>query len=365
MFSCPECTLKADSYTPFANGQKECTCCGGIWLKEGDLKQMCQTHVDLPYISQVLIRASNEHILCPQCSHAELKRLSYSPWVQIELEWCPSCKGIWIQKEKISQIIQANTPIEKNDQIGVTLDPQKIPYTYNLLSFRAIPDSLIARVPMDDGVQSRSTIEELHDQFKKLLYSSQRLIFQQHPKGLKVLEGLHQHSHYSMHTQDGDMSGACGEWNDFFGAKIEKFLLKKRRSLKILIVNKTGQPLAYLERRARILVEPQIRIFAAGNVFCGHSTKKSGLMSIKYDLFDANGNMFAKLIGSRPNSKHMQLLDSQNNTIGTVTRTASDASADLQTGIRYEVDFLSTPFNPSQRSVIMATSISIERDYFH
>ena len=93
----------------------QCVGCGGIWLDHGELEAIQDIRVN-DYSSELeaiptYFDAAHEMALaktegvysCPSCER-EMEKREYAYCSQIMIDVCPSCRGIWLHQDEISEL---------------------------------------------------------------------------------------------------------------------------------------------------------------------------------------------------------------------------------------------------------------------
>jgi Zn-finger nucleic acid-binding protein len=132
MYICPRCKGSLTTLTKDNVEIEECSNCGGFWLDANELRLLIGTEPDLnnieneeyydetidveeddrnEYDSEVIDgpKADNEsqetnEMLCPKCSEQNLVSFIYDDDTGIELDCCPQCCGLWLDKNELQQI---------------------------------------------------------------------------------------------------------------------------------------------------------------------------------------------------------------------------------------------------------------------
>ena len=112
---CPRCNGSL-----FANSKdgveiEVCTDCGGIWLDANELKVLAEQAKSDGNIAKagvveevaVGVQSTQENVdmKCPKCSGATLTAFIYAFDSGIELDRCPQCSGLWLDKSELEQIV--------------------------------------------------------------------------------------------------------------------------------------------------------------------------------------------------------------------------------------------------------------------
>ena len=93
----------------------QCGSCGGIWLDRGELEaiqDICEkdysselsaipNYFDKSY--EMALAKSEEIWACPKCQR-DMEKREYAYCSQIMIDVCPSCRGVWLHKDEISEL---------------------------------------------------------------------------------------------------------------------------------------------------------------------------------------------------------------------------------------------------------------------
>jgi len=93
----------------------QCGKCGGIWLDHGELEAVQDIRVN-DYSSELeaiptyfdnafeMALAKTEGVYsCPKCKR-EMEKREYAYCSQIMIDVCPSCRGIWLHQDELSEL---------------------------------------------------------------------------------------------------------------------------------------------------------------------------------------------------------------------------------------------------------------------
>ena len=93
----------------------QCCACGGMWLDHGELETI-QDVREKDYSSELeaipnyfdksyeMALAKSEGVFaCPKCER-EMEKREYAYCSQIMIDVCPSCRGVWLHKDEISEL---------------------------------------------------------------------------------------------------------------------------------------------------------------------------------------------------------------------------------------------------------------------
>ena len=113
-FQCPACTAKLNNYKSFGVNIEGCEQCGGVWLDKDELRKLKDNAtkgkwttlrwMDDEVESVEKTNAMPSKRLCPKC---ETKNMIFTHFADsgIIIDWCPSCHGIWLDKNEFNAIL--------------------------------------------------------------------------------------------------------------------------------------------------------------------------------------------------------------------------------------------------------------------
>ena len=112
MKPCPKCKveLKPKSIGPVE--VDECENCKGIWFDKDELRQAKDiTDSDLSWMDFEIwkhedrFKSKETKIDCPVC-RTQTEAIDYGS-TSIEVDYCPSCQGIWLEEDEFKKIIES------------------------------------------------------------------------------------------------------------------------------------------------------------------------------------------------------------------------------------------------------------------
>jgi len=90
----------------------ECAKCKGIWFDAGELRKAKDlTDENLNWMDfeiwkhEHLFKATSAELACPKCGNS-LVSIDYDD-TGVRIDYCPGCRGTWLQKGEFSKIIEA------------------------------------------------------------------------------------------------------------------------------------------------------------------------------------------------------------------------------------------------------------------
>jgi Zn-finger nucleic acid-binding protein len=90
----------------------ECEKCKGMWFEDDELRKAKDlTDENLNWMDfeiwkhEHLFKTNSTDLPCPQCNKA-LVSINYAD-TDVEIDYCPTCKGTWLDKDEFKKIIEA------------------------------------------------------------------------------------------------------------------------------------------------------------------------------------------------------------------------------------------------------------------
>ena len=112
MKQCPTCKIELTQKVIGEIEVDECEKCKGIWFDAGELRLVKDiVDSDLNWMDfevwkhQDDFKSKKSNINCPVCN-TETKIINYGS-TSIEIDYCPSCKGIWLGEDEFEKVIDA------------------------------------------------------------------------------------------------------------------------------------------------------------------------------------------------------------------------------------------------------------------
>lgn len=102
---CPKCQGDASDFNT-AEGVvvNFCRGCRGLWFDQGELALYCETERDVPDLNTLLQQAHQTPYSCPRCHDRQLQELPYMAGEEVWIDWCPACRGAWLDHGEIGKI---------------------------------------------------------------------------------------------------------------------------------------------------------------------------------------------------------------------------------------------------------------------
>ncbi len=112
-YKCPACRANLNEYAIYGINIEGCPQCKGIWTDKDELRKLkdrSEKHSwgtlrwmdnETEAIEDVI--GMNSKRYCPKCDNRKLLSVSFGDSLVI-IDWCPSCHGIWLDKEEFTEI---------------------------------------------------------------------------------------------------------------------------------------------------------------------------------------------------------------------------------------------------------------------
>jgi Zn-finger nucleic acid-binding protein len=110
--NCPAC--KGPLRQKSAGGMTLDVCyggCGGIWFDQSELER---TDPRASISLHTVWRDPNAKVslteprLCPRCPNQVLERKTFSDFVRVEVDQCPSCAGLWLDEGEFTRVYKSS-----------------------------------------------------------------------------------------------------------------------------------------------------------------------------------------------------------------------------------------------------------------
>lgn len=113
---CPRCQTVLKTATYEGVEIETCPGCEGEWLDQGELativekqeralpEEMVESMDRLTRETFAIDDSSPSQMKCPKCLDSELKRFIYAATSGIALDKCPTCGGVWLDKNELEMV---------------------------------------------------------------------------------------------------------------------------------------------------------------------------------------------------------------------------------------------------------------------
>ena len=132
--NCPKCKAELFTFEVEGISLEQCNSCEGIWFDKNELRQVKdKADSDLNWMDFEIwkhpekFKAGRQKYDCPKCN-VKMEVLDYDH-TNIEIDYCKSCEGVWLDKGEIQKLIAAleNELVSKplNEYVKETLEEAK------------------------------------------------------------------------------------------------------------------------------------------------------------------------------------------------------------------------------------------------
>jgi uncharacterized protein YxjI len=197
----------------------------------------------------------------------------------------------------------------------------------------------------------------------KSFFENRDIIFiQQMKEWGEILVNIETKNKYKILDQHQNQLGLLAETSAGLWAFILRVLLRSHRPLEIKVWDRTNQVILKLSR-------PFFWFFSDLNIYdkheksMGHAYRRFGILHKKYDLYDGQGNLFARIKSPIWRLWSFKIFDLQEREIGLITKKWGGLLKEAFTDAdRFGVSFKG--LSEAQKVVIFAAAISIDFDFF-
>jgi len=113
--NCPRCNIELTNKTiidfKYFLNIDYCSSCGGIWLDNGELARLEKTIEPTFYEIRKIPKNQEqlEVLKCPSCNNSKiLQKAQHQRDKHVIMDYCPVCKGIWLDTGEIEAIRKEN-----------------------------------------------------------------------------------------------------------------------------------------------------------------------------------------------------------------------------------------------------------------
>ena len=113
---CPRCQTELETINYEGVEIETCPDCEGEWLDQGELativkkqeasfpEEMVESMDRLTKETFTIDESSANQMKCPKCPDSELNRFIYAATSGIALDKCPTCGGVWLDKNELEMV---------------------------------------------------------------------------------------------------------------------------------------------------------------------------------------------------------------------------------------------------------------------
>lgn len=125
---CPKCENTLEDIT-VDNVEFDFCCkeggCQGIWCDNAELSFYVSSTSDFPFIDQLNTQGQETSHNCPRCHDKKLVELPYDKDVQLLVDFCKSCHGIWLDPSELGKIKKLNSRVPLKERLKAASERMK------------------------------------------------------------------------------------------------------------------------------------------------------------------------------------------------------------------------------------------------
>jgi hypothetical protein len=200
--------------------------------------------------------------------------------------------------------------------------------------------------------------------FNHALTRSPQLVIKQIRELTEIFLGFETRNKYAIFDDTGAPCGTLVERGSGVGHFLRRIFFRSHRPFEIDIFNSAGQPSLALSRPFFFFFS-DIAVTRSTGEFLGSAHRRFGFINKRYDLRDAQGNTFATVRSSLFKIWTFAIRDVNDQEVARISKKWTGVLKEVFTDAdNFLVEFGTASWSPSQRAVILATSISVDFDFF-
>jgi len=200
--------------------------------------------------------------------------------------------------------------------------------------------------------------------FNHALTHSSQLVVKQIRELTEIFLGLETRNKYAIFDETGAPCGTVVERGSGVAHFLRRIFFRSHRPFDIDIFGSAGQPVLALSRPFFFFFS-DIGVTRSTGEFLGSAHRRFGIINKRYDLRDAQGNTFATVRSSLFKIWTFAIRDMQDQEVSRISKKWTGVLKEVFTDAdNFLVEFGTAPWSPAQRAVILATSISVDFDFF-
>lgn len=198
------------------------------------------------------------------------------------------------------------------------------------------------------------------------LFNSNSLLIEQHARSwYEILLSWEQRNQYAIRDGMGAHRGAVVEQGVGLGAALARVLLGSHRPLELIIFGEHDHEIILTLERPFYWFLSDMRVEDGAGRILGRVVKKLTLARKVYELSDASGRMFGRIVSGIFRIWTFPVLDSSGQQIALISKKWGGLLKEYMTDAdQFAVDYTSPTLSVEQRAVIFAAALSIDFDYF-
>ena len=199
---------------------------------------------------------------------------------------------------------------------------------------------------------------------KALVNTSDKLVVQQVKEWGEIIVNWETVNRYRILDAQENEVGFVAERYQGFLTTIGRQVLRSHRPFKVDIFNATRQVVVHLSRSFFFFFSDMLVATPQG-ITIGNIRRRFAIFSKKYDLCDDRGVVFATVKSPIWRIWKFPILDIHGNERGSISKKWGGILKEVFTDAdQFFVDYGQQPWTDNQRTVILATAISIDFDFF-
>ena len=201
-------------------------------------------------------------------------------------------------------------------------------------------------------------MSELDNIFK----DNNQLFIHQKKEWVEIFTGLETKNQYEILGSDGKVAGHLAEIGSGLLHLLARLILKAHRSLELIVWNAEQKQILKIKRPFYWFFS-DMTVSDHNDKVYGHVYRRFSLLFKKYDLMNAQGEIFATIKTPIWSLWTFKVLDKSLKEICTISKKWGGVLKEVFTDSdKFQVDFQSTP--EELRPIIFAAAITIDLDYF-
>lgn len=205
----------------------------------------------------------------------------------------------------------------------------------------------------------------MSSQFMELLEGSQTLIVKQKKELMEIVIDFESKNNYEILNQNSEVVGYISEASKGFWSTIGRLVFRSHRNFEAIISDKTGQKVFQLKRPFYFIWSDLYLYDGEKGSFLGSVHRKFSLFFKKYEVKDPKENLVATLKSFMFRIWTFPIKDHSGREAGKITKKWGGVLKEIFTDAdTFAVDYTSYPWSKEHKSLLLATAVSIDFDYF-
>jgi hypothetical protein len=196
------------------------------------------------------------------------------------------------------------------------------------------------------------------------LTSSPQLLIRQVRELAEIIINFETVNKYMIFAHDGAPCGQIIERGSGFLSVLKRLILRSHRPFVIDVFDAAGKSLLTFDRPFFWFFS-DISVKNTGGEVLGSAHRKFGIINKIYELRDGHGQPFARINSSLFKIWTFAIRDANGNEVSRISKKWTGALKEVFTDAdNFMIEFGSQTWTQSQRAVILASSISVDFDFF-